>query len=129
MSNQDRLVTKQQMLDRRGGKQYAICDLCFQDLNSSSGIEMHELIHRSQTQGNEEAQQLSFAAPICSLLCSKCHHQIHHIGGVDEKQLWVRNIDIYGYHEVVKAYDAVEQAMKSNLYITSFKDASNYGLS
>lgn len=125
-----RLVTKQRMLAKRGGKKYAVCDLCGKPLfkGLSNGAEMHELIHRSQTGEGTKARQLSYAEPICSLLCHKCHHAIHHVGGVDEKALWVRNMDIYGYHEVVKAFDAVQEAAKATLFIAGFKDASDYGL-
>jgi 5-methylcytosine-specific restriction endonuclease McrA len=85
--------------DRRGTK----CDLCGERFHYS--LEMHEIIERHRTIGNEKARELSFQKELCALLCRECHEKAPAM----EEVLWVNNMRRYGadrVHELVAELQA-----------------------
>lgn len=75
---------------------------------------MHELIARSITQGNPEARELSYQAPLVSLLCPTCHEE------ADSERmatyLWAFNRKLWG-DEFQEALDRLQAVMKTRITI------------
>lgn len=84
-----------------------LCDLC----HTRTGSEMHEIIPRSRTMGNERARALSYEAEVCSLLCQRCHQQVQG----HEQELWQFNIDLHGRQSVLRVIEEIERLLKTPL--------------
>lgn len=70
---------------------------------------MHEIITRKATQNSQRLRELSFAAPICAILCSDCHDRLANTPeGVE--RLLRHNIELYTYEVVRKALYAIPEA-------------------
>jgi len=97
-----RASIKWEVLVEKEGK----CDLC----GTGRGDDLHEIINRGRTVGNDEARVLSFNRHICSLLCRDCHEKAHNPNAAEK--LLKRNIAFYGYEAVKAAWDATMGAMR-----------------
>lgn len=95
----------------RGGLGIASCDCCKKE---RYGLQMHELIARSITQGNPEARELSYQRELCSLLDGNCHDQADTIEMQD--LLWERNQRRYG-QKFWEAFDRLQKVMHTPIPI------------
>jgi len=102
-----RLLIKNAMILDRGGK----CHRC----KAAQGAEVHEILSRGRTIGNDAARMLSYDKHLCALLCRDCHETAHSPQVADE--LLQGNIDFYGYEPVETAYNAVQAEMRTRLNI------------
>lgn len=82
-----------------------LCHFC----NTRSGAQMHELINRAQTSSNKDALRLSYSEELCSWLCPECHERAPMFDY--ERQLWKRNLSVYGYDAIYGKLKALEQAL------------------
>lgn len=109
------------MIDRRAIKEkkqreLRYCAICLIDAVEQpvAGSELHELIPRSITIGNEEARERSYAEELTVILCHN-HHQDNHIQKKRTNDLRAYNERIYGKERVRAAYDHLQAAMKSRI--------------
>jgi hypothetical protein len=109
-----RLAYKVRAIEKRGANGLKGCDLCGQ--GRLDELEYHEIVNRGQTVNNPHARQLSYDEKLCSLLCKDCHSQAHN--PEVRSLLWARQIQLYGYEEVRKAFvsllNAMNMALKRN---------------
>lgn len=108
------------------GRRLYRCDLC---KGKFPGLEMHEIISRSQTIGNDEARLRSFDEHLCCLLCHECHETAGTRG--NEALCWFALYELYGrgdlhkgYHIVGYYYALVEDALPSGV-ITPLEKVDN----
>lgn len=106
-----RQSVKWQMRVDRGGA-YALCDICHEHL----GTDMHEIISRARTMGNEEAQLASFDKHICALLCNDCHVNKNLAEECEQFLLGVL-IHMYGREEVLSAIQRVQDVSTTTLFL------------
>jgi hypothetical protein len=108
----------------RGGPVYAACDRCGKHLGYEN--EIHELIQRRWTQGNDEARGLSYLPTLTALLCPACHRQFHDQEPTETQRnlLWRRLFQVVGRgnpvqgrFRVARDFLRVQQAMRTRLPI------------
>lgn len=89
-----RYQARHSMFVDRGGYGKAMCDMC----GEKPATDMHELINRGRTMGNEEARRASFAPELCALLCPACHQKAHN--PIVRLSLLMQNTKRYGLDAV-----------------------------
>ena len=72
--------------------------------------DMHEVIPRNATEGNETARDLSFQPEIVSMLCHEHHMEAHNGGKTARSTLLRVNTATYGKNRVLGALRAVMDA-------------------
>ncbi len=87
--------------------QYPFCD--------KPATDMHEIITRAETEGNEEARQLSFVPELTVALCREHHNEAHSLSFMRQELLRI-NFEIYGYERVAEAYERVMLALGKSGY-------------
>lgn len=107
-----RLIAK----SRRDSRGHPLCWLC----NERVGSEMHELVNRGQTVGNEEARALSFMEGLTVLLCRECHEQAS-LPAVQMK-LWRALYALYGQNRVVASLGALNAVLRTPVQVTLPED-------
>ena len=113
-----RLIKWLMKIDRGG--QYALCDLC----GVNYGHEMHEIISRGRTVGNEAAREASYDKHICSLLCAECH-TANHLAEANQNTLLAFNIELYGYAAVFEALEVVQSHLHTPLNLDIPKEINH----
>lgn len=124
----ERNILKWQAFVMRGGPVYANCDRCGKHLGYEN--EMHELIQRRWTQGNDEARALSYLPTLTALLCPACHRHFHDQEPSDKERtaLWQRLFQLVGIYLgdgtledgrrlVAADFQRVQDAMRTRLPI------------
>lgn len=104
--SQERANSKARMMNRRivfvNGRRLYQCDLCG---GKFPGLEMHEIISRSQTVGNDAARLRSYDEHLCCLLCPSCHESAGTYE--NEKLCWRALYRLYGRGDLVAGYKTV----------------------
>lgn len=90
---------------RRNIRGEPLCHCC----GVRPGSQMHELVNRAQTNGNDLALRLSFTETLCSWLCPTCHGFAPDAGV--EYELWKRNFQVYGREEVLTDFRLLTEAL------------------
>jgi predicted nucleic-acid-binding Zn-ribbon protein len=80
-----RLLTKAKMVQHRG----PLCEYC----GERRATDMHEIICRSLTIGDDTAREISYRPELCSLLCRECHEVADNPQG--DAALFSRNLRHY----------------------------------
>lgn len=97
-----REIVRYRMIMRtpRNSRGKELCWLCGQ----RPATDMHEMVNRNVTVGNDEARELSFEEGLCALLCRECHEcaPMREV----EQAIWKNIFYIYGRGDmkVGKAY-------------------------
>lgn len=109
----DRIAIK---LDKIAKLHY--CAICIIDqvARPRIGTELHEIIPRSHTVGNDAARELSFQDELTVILCHE-HHQANHQVKERSEDLFRYNQKVYGPVRVKAAYDRLQGSMRTRLMI------------
>lgn len=119
-----RLVIKLEMIDDRIRKYGKIrnscpCDYC----QKNPGTQMHELINRNRTAGNDEVRKLTFSKFLCSIVCPECHTGSCVVTTRKARSsLFMRNCDLYGYEMVHDAFKAVPEPYRAFIELPSLEE-------
>lgn len=109
----DRIAIK---LEKIGKLHYCAICLIDQVARPLTGTELHEIIPRSYTVGNEAARDLSFQEELTVILCHE-HHQHNHQVKERSEDLLRYNQKVYGRERVQAAYDRLQRSMRTRLMI------------
>jgi 5-methylcytosine-specific restriction endonuclease McrA len=83
---------------------------------NNRATDMHELVPRSLTEGNEKARELSFSPELVSALCQSCHLKHAHGHAKTARTVLVcENIRIYGKKRVLDAFTRLVEALGRKL--------------
>jgi hypothetical protein len=105
--SRERAISKARMMAIRtvfqNGRRLYKCDLCG---GKFPMLEMHEIISRSQTIGNDTARLRSYDEHLCCLVCNDCHET----AGTreNEKLCWRALYRIYGRGDLTRGYEIVK---------------------
>jgi|HigsolmetaAR205D_1030408.scaffolds.fasta_scaffold02327_3 hypothetical protein len=88
---------------------HALCWRC----KARRATDMHEIVNRAVTVGNEQARALSFEEGLCLMLCRPCHDEAPTRSV--ERELWLILYERYGEDVVRTAYAKVQDAMRGTL--------------